>query len=86
MQKQHTKAFQDLVDETNSRLKKVEDEHHEQQRTMDNVVGELEKRIQILKNEIEKNLDTKNQLIDEKNHLQITIESLMQKLLDSEAK
>ena len=34
LQKQHTKVFQDLVDETNNRLKKVEDEHHEQQKMM----------------------------------------------------
>lgn len=31
LQKQHTKAFQDLVDETNLRLKKVECEYNEQQ-------------------------------------------------------
>ena len=86
LQKQHTKAFQELVDETNSRLKKVEDEHHEQQKNMDNVVGELEKRIQILKGEIEKNMEIKNQLIDEKNHLQVTVESLVQKLRDVETK
>jgi hypothetical protein len=29
-QKQHTKIFQDLVDETNIRLKKVETEYNEQ--------------------------------------------------------
>lgn len=31
MQKHHTKEFQDLVDETNLRLKKVEYEYNEQQ-------------------------------------------------------
>jgi hypothetical protein len=86
LQKQHTKAFQELVDETNNRLKKVEDEHHEEQKNMDNVVGELEKRIQILKGEIEKNMEIKNQMIEEKNHLHITVESLMQKLRDVETK
>ena len=30
MQKQHTKIFQELVDETNARLKKVENEFNEQ--------------------------------------------------------
>ncbi len=34
LQKQHARVFQDLVDETNNRLKKVEDEHREQQRVM----------------------------------------------------
>ena len=31
LQKQHTKAFQDLVDETNFRLKKVDSEYNTQQ-------------------------------------------------------
>ena len=31
LQKQHTKAFQDLVDETNYRLKKVDSEYNNQQ-------------------------------------------------------
>lgn len=31
LQKQHTSAFQDLVEETNLRLKKVESEYNEQQ-------------------------------------------------------
>lgn len=31
MQKSHTKAFQDLVDETNVRLRKVEAEYNQQQ-------------------------------------------------------
>lgn len=31
MKKQHTKAFQDLVEETNIRLKKVENEYNQQQ-------------------------------------------------------
>ncbi len=31
LQKQHTRAFQDLVDETNQRLKKVECEYNQQQ-------------------------------------------------------
>lgn len=31
LQKQHTRVFQELVDETNNRFKKVEDEHREEQ-------------------------------------------------------
>jgi chromosome segregation ATPase len=55
LQKQHTKAFQDLVDETNIRLKKVESEYNDQQNMTDKVISELENRIQLLKNEMDKN-------------------------------
>jgi hypothetical protein len=77
-------VFQELVDETNSRLKKVEDEHREQQRVMDSVVHELEKRIQLLKTEIEANIQIKNQLADEKNHLSQINDALNQRLKDQE--
>jgi hypothetical protein len=55
LQKLHTKAFQDLVDETNIRLKKVESEYNEQQNLTEKVINELENRIILLKNEMDKN-------------------------------
>lgn len=50
------------------------------------MVAELEKRIQILKSEIEKNIEIKNQLIDEKAHLQQSFELSIQKIKDFESK
>ena len=66
LQKQHTHAFQTLVDETNMRLKKVECEYNDQQTITDRVVKELENRTQLMKNEMENNIKLIKSLEDEK--------------------
>ena len=76
MQKQHTKAFQDLVEETNLKLKRVESEYNEQQSMTDKVILELENKAQLLRNEMEKNLQLAAGLEKEKRELLKQIEQL----------
>lgn len=82
LQKQHTKAFQDLVDETNLRLKKVESEYNEQQNLTDKVISELENRIQLLKNEMDKNTQIMNNLEFDLKNKNAQIEMLDSKVKD----
>ena len=85
-QKQHTKLFQDLVDETNIRLKKVETEYNEQLNINDKVILELENKTQLLKNEIEKNIHVIGILEKDSNDKEAHIKCLEKKLSDTQHK
>ncbi|CAF0936063.1 unnamed protein product [Brachionus calyciflorus] len=86
MQIQHAKAFQDLVDETNVRLKKVEFEYNEQQNINDKVIIELENRTNLLKAEMEKNIMLIKTLEMDNKEKHSLIESLDKKLKDEAKK
>lgn len=76
MQKQHTKAFQDLVEETNMKLKRVECEYNEQQSMNDKVILEMENKAQLLRNEMEKYVQLTSCLEKDKRELAKQIEML----------
>ena len=76
MQKQHTKAFQDLVEETNMKLKRVECEYNEQQSMNDKVILEMENKAQLLRSEMEKYVQLTSSLEKEKRELAKQIEML----------
>ena len=76
MQKQHTKAFQDLVEETNLKLKRVECEYNDQQSMNDKVILEMENKAQLLRNEMEKYVQLTSNLEKDKRELAKQIEML----------
>jgi centrosomal protein CEP112 len=86
MQKQHAKLFQDLIDETNSRLKKVEIEYNEQLNINDKVILELENKTQLLKNEIEKNIHVITLMEKQLNEKDTSLKLVEKKLHDSQAR
>lgn len=86
LQKQHTQAFQVLVEETNARLRKVEGEYNDQQVITDNVVKELEARTELLKKEMERNLNMIDSLECEKKEMREEYEKLEKEFAESKKK
>ncbi|XP_041362418.1 centrosomal protein of 112 kDa-like isoform X2 [Gigantopelta aegis] len=59
MQKQHTKNIQEILDDTNSRLQRMEREYVQQTESTASVIKELESRVQQLTEEVDKTIQQK---------------------------
>ncbi|XP_046339268.2 centrosomal protein of 112 kDa-like isoform X3 [Haliotis rufescens] len=82
MQKQHTRNIQEILDDTNARLQRMEKEYTQQMSSNTNVIRELESRVQQLTSEVEQQLKTRSGLEEEKTSLQDTCDQLTAQLGD----
>lgn len=70
LQKRHTENIQDLLEDTNTRLNKMEGEYMAQTQSTNQMVRELEARVQQLTGEAENSNSQKQKLIQEKLELE----------------
>ncbi|CAF1345207.1 unnamed protein product [Adineta ricciae] len=82
MKRSHSRTYQDLLDETNQRLKKMESEHKYQQTSHESSIEEMEKRMVDLRTNIEHLQQMKQNLDDDKIHLIKTNEKLQLQIQD----
>ncbi|CAF1345256.1 unnamed protein product [Adineta ricciae] len=82
MKRSHSRTYQDLLDETNQRLKKMESEHKYQQTSHESSIEEMEKRMVDLRSNIEHLQQVKQKLDDDKIHLIKTNEKLQLQIQD----
>ncbi|KAL4239252.1 hypothetical protein ACF0H5_000069 [Mactra antiquata] len=80
MQKQHTKNIQEILDDTNARLQKMEKEYSQQTSSTQNVIKELEGRVQQLMNETENVRKSRSLLEKEKTDAESRIERFKSEL------
>lgn len=83
MQKQHTQNIQELLDETNQRLHKMETEYNQQNATTRLVIQELETRVQQLTQESEGLQNSRSKLAKEKEELEQQAASLSHELQEA---
>ncbi|UJR09137.1 hypothetical protein I4U23_013383 [Adineta vaga] len=82
MKRLHSRTYQDLLDETNQRLKKMENEYKYQQSNNESTIEEMEKRMIDLRSNIEHLQQLKQKLDDEKIQLIKTNEKLQLQVQD----
>ncbi|CAH1794459.1 unnamed protein product [Owenia fusiformis] len=82
LQKQHTKNIQDLLDDTNTRLQKMETDYSQQTTATSSMIKELEMRIHQLTDDAETTTRMKNTLEREKIELDSKCERLMSELAE----
>ncbi|KAK3093597.1 hypothetical protein FSP39_017877 [Pinctada imbricata] len=82
MQKQHTKSIQEILDDTNSRLQKMEKEYSQQTASTAAIIKELEARVHQLMTEADKNSQAKNSIEREKMDLECKAERYSSELSD----
>ncbi|KAL3875698.1 hypothetical protein ACJMK2_033626, partial [Sinanodonta woodiana] len=80
MQKQHTRNIQEILDDTNARLQKMEKEYNQQAISTSNVIKELETRVQQLMAEATQMKKSKSGLEKEKMNFELRIEELQSEL------
>lgn len=85
MQKQHTQNIQELLDETNQRLQKMETEYNQQNGTTRLVIQELEARVQQLTQESEELQNSRSKLAKEKEELEQQTSSLSTELQEAKS-
>lgn len=85
MQKQHTQNIQELLDETNDRLQKMEAEYNQQNTTTKLVIQELEARVQQLTQESEELQNSRSKLAKEKEELEHQTASLSSELQETKS-
>ncbi|XP_073246209.1 centrosomal protein of 112 kDa-like [Porites lutea] len=83
MQKQHTQNIQELLDETNQRLQKMETEYNQQNAATRLVIQELETRVQQLTQESEGLQSSRSKLAKEKEELEQQASSLSSELQEA---
>ncbi|KAK0049252.1 centrosomal protein of 112 kDa [Biomphalaria pfeifferi] len=76
LQKQHTQNIQEILDDTNDRLQRMEAEYTNQTNITTDVIKELESRIQQLMNEVDSSLNQRSAVEKEKNDVLIKCEKL----------
>ncbi|CAF4656348.1 unnamed protein product [Rotaria sp. Silwood1] len=76
IKQQHSRLYQDLLDETNQRLKKMENNYKYEQLTNETVIDEMEKRMVDLRSNVQHLQQFKQKLEDEKIQLIKTNEQL----------
>ncbi|XP_078612009.1 centrosomal protein of 112 kDa-like isoform X3 [Branchiostoma floridae x Branchiostoma japonicum] len=86
MQKQHTKNIQELLDDTNNRLQKMEQEYQAQTASTGSVVKELEARVAQLTKDVESSVAERNRLSTEKLQLEHRCSEISGDLADWQAK
>lgn len=85
MQKQHTQNIQELLDETNQRLQKMETEYNQQNSTTRLVIQELEARVQQLTQESEELQNSRSKLAKDKEELEQQASSLSTELQEAKS-
>uniref|UniRef100_A0A3B3VPM1 Centrosomal protein 112 n=1 Tax=Poecilia latipinna TaxID=48699 RepID=A0A3B3VPM1_9TELE len=76
MQRKHTENIQELLDDTNRRLAKMESEHHTRSQATEKIMHEMELRVKQQSVELEKANDLRRKVTQEKARLEIHIASL----------
>uniref|UniRef100_A0A3B5LRH1 Centrosomal protein 112 n=1 Tax=Xiphophorus couchianus TaxID=32473 RepID=A0A3B5LRH1_9TELE len=76
MQRKHTENIQELLDDTNRRLAKMESEHNTRSQANEKIMHELELRVKQQSVELEKANDLRRKVTQEKARLEIHIASL----------
>ncbi|XP_055875156.1 centrosomal protein of 112 kDa-like isoform X4 [Biomphalaria glabrata] len=76
LQKQHTQNIQEILDDTNDRLQRMEAEYTNQTNITTDVIKELESRVQQLMNEVDSSLNQRSAVEKEKNDVLIKCEKL----------
>lgn len=74
LQKLHTRNIQEILDDTNSRLQRMEAEYNQQATSTTSIIRELESRVQHLTGEVDRTLSQRTILEKEKNDLQSCLE------------
>ncbi|XP_062621539.1 centrosomal protein of 112 kDa-like isoform X2 [Saccostrea cucullata] len=82
MQKQHTKNIQDILDDTNARLQKMEKEYGQQTASTASIIKDLEARVHQLMTEADKNTKAKHALEKAKMESDNKLERCTQDLQD----
>ncbi|XP_070185125.1 trichohyalin-like isoform X3 [Littorina saxatilis] len=82
LQKLHTRNIQEILDDTNARLQRMEAEYNQQAASTTNIIKELESRVQQLTGEVDRTLSQRSMLEKEKAELQSTVDRLMSDLED----
>ncbi|XP_061172999.1 centrosomal protein of 112 kDa-like isoform X2 [Saccostrea echinata] len=82
MQKQHTKNIQDILDDTNARLQKMEKEYGQQTASTASIIKDLEARVHQLMTEADKNTKAKHALEKAKMESDNKLERFTQDLQD----
>ncbi|GFO39281.1 centrosomal protein of 112 kda-like, partial [Plakobranchus ocellatus] len=77
LQKQHTQNIQEILDDTNGRLQRMEAEYSQQTTTTTNVIKDLESRVQQLMTEVDSTLSQRSAVEKEKNEAQAKNERLL---------
>ncbi|XP_065826442.1 centrosomal protein of 112 kDa-like isoform X2 [Oscarella lobularis] len=85
LKQEHTRQMQELLDETNSRLKRMEGEYSAQTMSKDRVIEELEAKCQQCKRETEETLVASNRIAREKIELEMARDSLQTQLDEAKA-
>ncbi|KAJ8251773.1 hypothetical protein GJAV_G00225280 [Gymnothorax javanicus] len=83
LQKKHTENIQELLEDTNERLAKMEAEYAAQPRAMEAMVQELEERVKLLSLEVENGNALRQKVTQEKAELEIYIASISSELQES---
>ncbi|XP_061080171.1 centrosomal protein of 112 kDa isoform X1 [Conger conger] len=83
LQKKHTENIQELLDDTNQRLAKMEAEYSTQTQATEQVVKELEGRVKQLSLEVENGNVLRQKVTQEKAELEIQIASISSELQES---
>ncbi|CAF3433752.1 unnamed protein product, partial [Rotaria socialis] len=76
IKRQHSRIHQDLLEETNQRLKKMENDYKSQQGTNDSTISEMERRMVELRSNVDRLQQLKQKLDEEKISLVKTNETL----------
>lgn len=82
MQKQHTKNIQDILDDTNTRLQKMEKEYGQQMASTASIIKDLEGRVHQLMTEADKNTKARHALEKTKMEAENKLERSSQDLQD----
>ncbi|XP_078313645.1 centrosomal protein of 112 kDa-like isoform X5 [Crassostrea virginica] len=82
MQKQHTKNIQDILDDTNTRLQKMEKEYGQQTASTASIIKDLEARVHQLMSEADKNTKSKHAIEKSKMESETKLERCTQDLQD----
>ncbi|KAG9343858.1 hypothetical protein JZ751_013242, partial [Albula glossodonta] len=83
LQKKHTENIQELLDDTNQRLAKMESDYSAQMQGTEQVVKELEARVKQLSVEVENGNTLRQKVTQEKVELEIQIASISTELQES---
>uniref|UniRef100_A0A3P8XJ00 DUF4485 domain-containing protein n=1 Tax=Esox lucius TaxID=8010 RepID=A0A3P8XJ00_ESOLU len=83
LQKKHTENIQELLEETNHRLAKMESEYGAQTRTTEQTVRELELRVKQLSVEVEKGNVLRQKVTQDKGQLEIHIATISSELQEA---
>ncbi|KAH9503969.1 hypothetical protein Btru_067472 [Bulinus truncatus] len=76
LQKQHTQNIQEILDDTNDRLQRMESEYTNQTNITTDVIKDLESRVQQLMNEVDTSLSQRSAVEKEKNDVWMKYEKI----------